>query len=137
MPTIVGCRRELHNFWWGELKVMRIAVSGASGLIGSRLCLSLRRHEHEILPLIREGSKELFGTVFWNHAARTVDMGKLERTDVVIHLAGKPLDQERWTTEVKKEIYASRIQGTAFLSEALTRLKVPPHLMISASASDH
>jgi hypothetical protein len=57
--------------------------------------------------------------------------------DVVIHLAGKPLDEERWTPKVKEAIYKSRIKGTALISDTLAQLRTPPRLLISASATDY
>lgn len=57
--------------------------------------------------------------------------------DIVIHLAGKPLDGERWTPKVKEAIYASRIKGTTLISKTIAHLKRPPSLLISASATDY
>ena len=57
--------------------------------------------------------------------------------DIVVHLAGKPLDGQRWTPAVKRAVYASRIEGTTLIAETLSHLKTPPRLLISASATDY
>ncbi len=57
--------------------------------------------------------------------------------DIVIHLAGKPVDEQRWTPQVKEEIYTSRVHGTEFISETISELQPPPRLFISASATDY
>ena len=78
----------------------RIAVSGATGLIGSRLLPSLRERGHEVLRLVRR-TTELPDEVYWNPETGEIDAGKLEGLHAVVPLAGKPLDGERWTPKVK------------------------------------
>jgi uncharacterized protein (TIGR01777 family) len=54
--------------------------------------------------------------------------------DAVIHLAGEPIAEGRWTEEKKRRIRESRVQGTRVLSEALAGLKHKPSVLLSASA---
>jgi uncharacterized protein (TIGR01777 family) len=115
----------------------RIAVSGASGLIGSKLTASLREQGDTVCRLVRQRPAEGSPDIYWNHETGEIDAARLEGIDVVVHLAGKPLDGERWTPAVKEAVYSSRIKGTALISDALTRLKTPPRLLISASATDY
>jgi len=75
--------------------------------------------------------------VYWNPETREIDAKRLEGLDVVVHLAGKPLDGERWTPEVKQAVYASRVTGTTLISETLGRLGARPNLLIAASATDY
>jgi uncharacterized protein len=116
---------------------MRVAISGASGLIGSRLTQSLTRQGHLILRLVRNRAQRSIDTVLWNPLTKEIQADQLEGLDVLIHLAGKPLDGERWTPQVKEAIVASRVEGTRLLSETITRLKNPPRVFISASATDY
>jgi uncharacterized protein (TIGR01777 family) len=55
------------------------------------------------------------------------------RLDAIIHLTGEPVAQ-RWTDEVKKRIYSSRIEGTRNLVSALAKLRHRPEVLVSASA---
>ncbi|HYL11622.1 MAG TPA: TIGR01777 family oxidoreductase [Terriglobales bacterium] len=116
---------------------MIIAISGASGLIGSKLVESLNQKGDTVVRLVRDRTNKSTDRIFWNPSTKEIEADRLEGTDVVIHLAGKPLDEERWTTRVKAEIYASRIGGTKFISETMSRLRIPPRLLISASATDY
>jgi uncharacterized protein (TIGR01777 family) len=52
----------------------------------------------------------------------------------VIHLAGDNIANGRWTTQKKRTIRESRVQGTALLSDTLASLSRPPSVFISASA---
>lgn len=114
----------------------KIAISGASGLIGSKLTTWFQEQGDTVYRLVRQrdpGSS----SVYWNYETGEIDAGRLEGVDVFIHLAGKPLDEQRWTPAVKQAIYSSRINGTALISDTLAHLKMPPRLLISASATDY
>jgi uncharacterized protein (TIGR01777 family) len=115
----------------------RIAVSGASGLVGSRLVPALRERGHQVLPLVRRRSPDHPEEIFWDPQTGELEASKLEGVDVVIHLAGKPLDGQRWTPAVKEAIVASRVTGTTLISRTLARLETPPRLLITASATDY
>jgi uncharacterized protein (TIGR01777 family) len=114
----------------------RIAVSGAAGLIGSRLVPALRQRGHRVVALVRRTSTDRGDEIYWNPQTAEIEAGKLEGVDVVIHLAGKPLDGERWTPKVKEAIYASRVHGTALICRTLGQFRRPPALLITASATD-
>ncbi len=115
----------------------RIAVTGASGLIGSKLVVSLRAGGNRVVPLVRCRTTDQAEQIFWDPVTGEIEAGKLEGVDVVIHLAGKPLDEQRWTPKVKDAIHASRIGGTALISRTVARLAVRPRLLITASATDY
>jgi uncharacterized protein (TIGR01777 family) len=115
----------------------RIAVSGASGLVGSRLTASLCERGDAVCRLVRQRPEAGSSDVYWNHETAEIDAAALEGMDAVVHLAGKPLDGQRWTKAVKQAIYASRVEGTALISETLARLKAKPRLLVSASATDY
>ena len=116
---------------------MRLAISGASGLIGSKLVESLNQKGDTVVRLVRSRANGSPDQIFWNPSTKEIEAERLEGMEVFIHLAGKPLDEQRWTSQVKQEIYASRIEGTKFISETIGHLGVPPRLFISASATDY
>jgi uncharacterized protein (TIGR01777 family) len=115
----------------------RIAISGASGLIGSRIATSLQGRGDQIFRLVRSRSIDDPTSIYWNFETAEIEASRLEGMDVVIHLAGKPLDEERWTPKVKDAVYTSRVKGTELISRTLARLSVRPRLLISASATDY
>jgi uncharacterized protein (TIGR01777 family) len=116
----------------GERRSLRIAVTGASGLIGSRLIPFLRTQGHEVVSISRAGSGP--DTVRWNPARGEIDAARLEGLDAVIHLAGTSIAGGRWTTRRKAAIRDSRIAGTTLLAETLAALRNPPAVLVSTSA---
>jgi hypothetical protein len=109
----------------------RVAVTGATGLIGSALAPFLTTGGHEVVPLVRRRARE--GEVSWNFGHARVDTEALEGIDAMVHLAGEPI-AARWTEDRRRRIIESRVIGTRFLSETLARLKRPPRVLVAASA---
>lgn len=118
------------------LPAMRIAISGSHGLIGSQLRPLLTVLGHEVLPIVRQWSpKEPSGIAVWD-GAKGVAESHLRGLDAVIHLAGKPIAAQRWTTRVKQEIRDSRVQKTRQLCERLASLGDDgPRTLLCASAT--
>lgn len=103
---------------------MKIALSGASGFIGSHLKRMLRSHGHELTIVLREG-------FFKGDADFSGDY--IEGRDVVINLAGASISA-RWSAPYKKELYDSRILTTGKIARAVNSAASPPSLFINASA---
>lgn len=112
---------------------MRIAVTGASGLIGSALVPALRADGHEVVRLVRRPTTAA-DEVTWDPRAGTVDLARLDGVEGVVHLAGAGVGDRRWTDAYKAEILNSRIQGTSTIATALTRLSAPPRAFVCGSA---
>ncbi len=113
---------------------MRILVAGSSGLIGSALLNHLRKQGYMVHRLIRSAARDP-QSLYWDpenkiFPYRQVDNGY----DCVINLAGSELASGRWTENKKRLIRQSRVEATTFLSESLAALKMPPALLINASA---
>ena len=113
---------------------MRIAITGASGFIGSSLSSYLKDAGHDVSPLVRKKPDISANEIYWNPFAEEIDKDNLEGHDAVVNLAGKNLSEERWTKRTKQLLHESRIQSTEFLCRALSELKKPPEVLISASA---
>lgn len=114
---------------------MRIAITGASGLIGSALRRSLEDDGHEVLRVVRSDEGE--GTTTWDPAAGIIDATAFEGLDGVVHLAGEPIASSRWTDDQKRKILESRTTGTALLAEALAACADKPPVMVSGSGIDY
>jgi uncharacterized protein (TIGR01777 family) len=110
-----------------------VAVTGATGLIGSALTRSLRDAGHTVRPLVRGPSADP-GAVRWDPAAGTIDAAGLEGVDAVVHLAGAGIGDKRWTAARKAEILESRTRGTGLLARTLAALDRPPRVLVSGSA---
>ncbi|MHC5003704.1 MAG: TIGR01777 family oxidoreductase [Planctomycetota bacterium] len=114
---------------------MRILVSGATGLIGTRLAAALRADGDDVVALSRSGGDGADGTVIrWDPAAGAVDRGALAGFDAVVHLAGEPLAGGRWTAAKKQRIRRSRVEGTRLIAGTLAGLDPPPRTLLCASA---
>ncbi|MFF4013792.1 TIGR01777 family oxidoreductase [Streptomyces sp. NPDC001843] len=111
----------------------RIAVTGASGLIGSALVRSLTADGHEVVRLVRRAARGE-GEVRWDPEGRYVDAAGLIGCDAVVNLAGAGVGDRRWTQEYKRRIRESRVLGTAALAQALASLDEPPRVLVNGSA---
>ncbi|MEK6649060.1 MAG: TIGR01777 family oxidoreductase [Actinomycetota bacterium] len=109
----------------------RIAITGASGLIGGALVGHLKSEGHTVQRLVRRASAAP-DEVSWDPKAGTVDLRALEGVDAVIHLAGAGIGDKRWTAKYKSEILNSRLLGTTAIAKAVATVK--PQVFISASA---
>jgi uncharacterized protein (TIGR01777 family) len=113
------------------LPPQRIAVTGASGLIGSALVGYLKSQGHTVQRLVRRPAVSA-EEITWDPTAGTVDMEALAGVDAVIHLAGAGVSDKRWTKKYKSEILNSRLLGTNTIAKAVAIVK--PQVFISASA---
>ena len=112
---------------------MKVAVTGASGLIGSALVPALRARGHEVIRLVRRAPSAP-DEVRWDPAAGTVDLAGLQGIDAVMHLAGAGVGDKRWTEAYKKEILDSRVQGTTTIAQAMASLDPRPSVLVCGSA---
>jgi uncharacterized protein len=114
---------------------MRIAITGATGLIGSALAQSLADDGAEVVRLVRRPPATT-GELHWDPAAAGGGLSpeSLAGLDAVVHLSGAPVAGGRWTPARKRELRASRIASTAALTRAVLAAPQPPPVMLIASA---
>ncbi len=112
---------------------MNIMISGSRGLVGSSLLPYLGSKGHSMATLVRHKPTNP-SQIFWDPPTSGPLPESLEGKDAVVHLAGESIASGRWTDAKKREIRDSRVIGTRLLSEALARMKRPPHVMVCASA---
>jgi uncharacterized protein (TIGR01777 family) len=111
-------------------ETLRVAITGASGLIGGALASFLASGGHDVLRLVRRPPGE--GEARWDPEAGTVDFGALDGADAVVHLAGAPI-AHRWTHARKRSILESRVRGTRLVAEALAGCERKPRVLVCAS----
>ena len=109
----------------------RIAITGASGLIGSALVGYLKSEGHTVQRLVRRATVAP-DEIRWDPKTGFVDIEALRGVDAVIHLAGVGVGDKRWTKRYKSEILNSRLLGTTAIANAVAEVK--PQVFISASA---
>lgn len=111
--------------------MMRILISGASGLVGSHLSKVFTDQGFEVVSLSRSSGSN---TIQWDVSNSKLEASQLENFDYIYHLAGESIAGLRWTAEKKKAIYNSRIEGTKLLVQKMLELKSPPKAVFCASA---
>jgi uncharacterized protein (TIGR01777 family) len=112
---------------------MDVAISGASGLIGSALSASLRVDGHRVLRLVRGGVTD-GDAIGWDPEAGRIDAPALEGLDAVVHLAGEGIGEHRWTDAQKAKIRDSRVRSTALVAGAIASRERKPAVFVSGSA---
>lgn len=113
---------------------MRVLVSGSTGLIGSSLVESLQATDHTPVRLLRSGARDQGAARFWNPATGKFAEDTLEDIDAVVHLAGEPIADRRWSEDQKTRILESRTTTTALLAHAIADAENPPSVFLSGSA---
>ncbi len=115
---------------------MKVALTGASGLIGSAVTVSLLADGHETRTLVRRpvrGPHE----IRWDPTSGRADprvVAALKGVDAIVHLAGAGIGDHRWTAAYKEEIRQSRVRGTATIASIASALDPTPACLVSASA---
>ncbi|MFD2092143.1 TIGR01777 family oxidoreductase [Blastococcus deserti] len=115
---------------------MKIAVSGASGLIGSALVPALRADGHDVMQLVRRTPRTA-EEHRWAPQHRRIDPALLADVDAVVNLAGKPIRPRPWTRGYREQLVASRLDATSTIAEALAAATAAdparPRVLVNAS----
>jgi uncharacterized protein (TIGR01777 family) len=116
---------------------MRIAITGASGLIGKALVSALRADGHEVFRLVRRTPRTA-DEHRWDPQHRRIDPALLADVDAVVNLAGEPIRPRPWTRGYKERLLTSRVDSTTTISEALAAAAAAdpgrPRVLLSGSA---
>lgn len=114
---------------------MRVAVTGASGLIGSALVPHLRGQGHDVVRLVR-GPARAADERSWDPAGRVLDPQALADVDAVVHLAGVGVADKRWTRKHRHAVLASRVDGTTTVARAVAASE-RTRVLLSASGVNY
>jgi len=112
---------------------VKVAVTGATGLIGRRLVAALGDRGDDAVALSRSPG---LGAVVWDPLTGPAPAEALAGSDAVVHLAGENIAQ-RWTAAAKERIRASRELGTRNLVAGLRAAEPRPGVLVHASGADY
>ncbi len=112
---------------------MEVAVTGASGFIGTALVRALTGAGHRVRRLVRRAPAGP-GEVGWDPAAGTIETAGLAGVEAVVHLSGEGIATRRWSEDHKRRIRESRTASTALIARTLAALEPRPRVLLSGSA---
>ncbi|MBI1318535.1 MAG: TIGR01777 family protein [Candidatus Hydrogenedens sp.] len=112
---------------------MQVAITGASGLVGTALQKALAARGDTPRPLVRSGMPAE-GEISWDPSSGRLNPRDLEGIDAIVNLSGESVAGGRWTAARKERILQSRIDSTRTLCNALASMPLPPKVLVSASA---
>lgn len=118
---------------------MKVAISGATGFVGSRLVERLQEQGHQPLILTRNRDKAArafpnVDIIAYTPTASGDWQNAIAGCDAVVNLTGEPIAEGRWTPERKQEIFNSRKLGTQKIVEAIAQANPKPSVLINTSA---
>jgi hypothetical protein len=111
-----------------------IAITGASGLVGSELARQLTGDGHIVRSISRPPGSAGPDTIVWTPSSGLADPQQLNGLNAVVHLAGENIAAGRWTKAVKERLRSSRVDGTRSLVRSLATATARPPVLICASA---
>ena len=113
---------------------MKIAVSGASGLVGSALCPLLTQQGHNVVAIRRGDGGSYDDSIRWDPNSGLTNPARLESVDAIVHLAGENIGEGRWNDAKKRKIRGSRVDGTRSLVQSIAAVEKRPEVLVCASA---
>jgi uncharacterized protein (TIGR01777 family) len=111
----------------------RVAVIGATGMIGGAIVAALSRAGHDVVRVVRRPRDAAAGDIVWDPERGAPSESALEGLDAIAHVVGRPVDT-RWTERVREEIRRSRVDSTRALARTIARLTRKPRVLVTASA---
>ncbi len=113
---------------------MDVAISGASGLIGSALVRALDGAGHRAISLVRGRPAAGADEIRWQPADGEIDAASLEGVDAIVNLSGAGIGDHRWSEEYKGLLVTSRTGSTSLLATTAASLQAQPKVLLSGSA---
>jgi uncharacterized protein (TIGR01777 family) len=115
--------------------IMKIIISGASGMVGTSLTADLRAAGHDVTRLVRSSADSSESdSAPWDPERGRLDASVLAGADAVVNLNGRNVGDARWTAGFKDELRSSRLKPTETLVAAIKEASQAPRVLVNASA---
>ena len=115
-------------------KIKTVAITGATGLVGTSLTSLLRDEGKSVLGISRRDGTSYQDAIRWDPASGLTNPARLESVDAIVHLAGENIAGGRWNGALKRKIRSSRVEGTRNLIKSIAAVEKRPSVLVSASA---
>lgn len=115
-------------------EIKTVAISGASGLVGTELSSLFQQEGKSVLAISRREAAGYQDAIRWDPASGLTNPARLESVDAVVHLAGENIAGGRWNSKLKSKIRNSRVEGTRNLVKSIAAVEKRPRVLVSASA---
>lgn len=115
-------------------EVNTVAISGATGLVGTELSSLFREEGKSVLAISRREGAAYDDTIRWDPSSGLTNPARLESVDAIVHLAGENIAGGRWNETLKRKIRNSRVEGTRNLVKSIAAVEKRPKVLVSASA---
>jgi uncharacterized protein len=116
--------------------LMKIAITGGTGLVGKALSREMINSGHEVFILTRNTARSNNSLnpkyVSWLNEGDQPE-SELEGIDAIVNLAGATINS-RWTDDYKRKILDSRLQATSEVKRIIKKLLKKPEVLVNASA---
>lgn len=114
-----------------------VLITGASGLIGTRLTEILLQANYRVCHLSRSKNDGNVPTFLWDVEREWIEPGAFAEADAIIHLAGAGIADEPWTEKRKQEIIDSRVKSSELIRNTLAESNHRVKVFISASGINY
>ncbi|MFZ1806345.1 MAG: TIGR01777 family oxidoreductase [Cyclobacteriaceae bacterium] len=111
-----------------------VLITGASGLVGTRLTALLQQKGYQISHLSRSKGSGPIPTFQWNVSDGTMENGAINSIETIVNLAGAGIADKRWFASRKKEILESRTKSSELIYQTLKQSEHKVKTFVSASA---
>lgn len=114
------------------MSARKVAVTGASGFLGSALTAYLADRGDEVIRLVRRVPTRPHERS-WDPVPGGLDPRAIEDVDAIVHLAAAGVGDHRWTPAYKELVLRSRVRGTAAVAGAIARTGRPIRLVCGSA----
>jgi uncharacterized protein len=115
-----------------------ILIVGGSGYVGKALTKKLQAIGYNVSLLTRKINKSINTPQYlWDWKQNNIDLDSINKTEVLVNLAGANVNGQRWNKKWKKEIYDSRVKATDFLFKIISQHPNKIKTFVSASATGY
>ena len=115
-----------------------ILITGGTGLVGTKLTDLLLEKGYDVRHLGRKNTQSSSVKKYhWDIATKTIDEAAIAWANFIIHLAGAPVADKKWSNKRKDTLYSSRVDSTQLLIDTIQNTSNTVQKIVSASGINY